>query len=54
VKAKLGPDPFPPPRARRLNCTLSCTLFQSMRSANLTLYPFVAGAADIMRVNAGF
>ena len=54
AKAKLGPSPFPPLRARRLNCTLSCTLFQSMRSANLTLYLFVASGADIMRVIAGF
>ena len=54
AKAKLGPGPLPPLRARRFNCTLSCTLFQSMRSANLILYLFVASGADIRGVNAGF
>jgi hypothetical protein len=53
-KRSSAPAHFPPLRARRLNCTLSCTVFQSMRSANLTLYLFVASGTDIMRVNAGF
>jgi len=53
-ESEIRPRPVPPSRAFRLKCTLSCTIFQSMRSANLILGTFIAGRADILRINAGF